>query len=81
MKWYTLQKNVQYFIRIILSNIVRLVLHVLLNRLFYKIQRWSGRASLFIDFFGFIYLFNHMSTFVGYLMPKPFFYKNCSGTI
>ena len=26
-------------------------------------------------------LFNGISTFVGYLMPKPFSYKNRSGTI
>ena len=31
-------------------------------------------------FFGFFF-FNGISTFVGYLMPKPFSKKNSSGTI
>ena len=31
--------------------------------------------------FGLVSLFNDISTFVGYLMPKPFFSKNTSGTI
>ena len=31
--------------------------------------------------FGLVSLFNGISTFVGYLMPKPFSYKNSSGTI
>ena len=31
--------------------------------------------------FGLVWLFNGISTFVGYLMPKPFSLKNCSGTI
>ena len=31
--------------------------------------------------FGLVYLFNGISTFVGYLMPKPFSLKNSSGTI
>ena len=30
---------------------------------------------------GLVSLFNGISTFVGYLMPKPFFEKNSSGTI
>ena len=28
-----------------------------------------------------VFLINGISTFVGYLMPKPFFLKNSSGTI
>ena len=31
--------------------------------------------------FGLVSLFNGKSTFVGYLMPKPSFLKNSSGTI
>ena len=31
--------------------------------------------------FGLVSLFNGISTFVGYLMPKSFSYKNSSGTI
>ena len=31
--------------------------------------------------FGWVSLFNGISTFVGYLMPKPFSEKNSSGTI
>ena len=31
--------------------------------------------------FGLVSLFNGMSTFLGYLMPKPFSEKNSSGTI
>ena len=31
--------------------------------------------------FDLVSLFNGISTFVGYLMPKPFFQKNSSGTI
>ena len=30
--------------------------------------------------FGLVSLFNGISTFVGYLMPKPFSKKNSSGT-
>ena len=30
---------------------------------------------------GLVSLFNDISTFVGYLMPKPSFQKNSSGTI
>ena len=30
---------------------------------------------------GSVSLFHAMSTFVGYLMPKPFSQKDCSGTI
>ena len=33
------------------------------------------------DWFGLVSLFNGISTFVGYLMPKPFSEKNSSGTI
>ena len=33
------------------------------------------------DRFGFVSLFNGISTFVGYLMPKPFSRKNSSGSI
>ena len=31
--------------------------------------------------FGLVSFFNGISTFVGYLMPKPFSKKNSSGTI
>ena len=31
--------------------------------------------------FGLVSLFNGILTFVAYLMPKPFSYKNSSGTI
>ena len=31
--------------------------------------------------FGLVSLFNGISTLVGYLRPKTFSYKNCSGTI
>ena len=34
-----------------------------------------------LTMFGLVSLFNGISTFVGYLMPKPFFKKNSSGTI
>ena len=34
-----------------------------------------------IKWFGLVSLFNGISTFVGYLMPKPFSKKNSSGTI
>ena len=30
---------------------------------------------------GLVSLFNGISTFIGYLMPKPFSVKNSSGTI
>ena len=30
---------------------------------------------------GLVSLFNGISSFVGYLMPKPFSYKNSSGTV
>ena len=35
---------------------------------------------IFLDF-GLVSLFNGISTFVGYLMPKPFSKKNSRGTI
>ena len=31
--------------------------------------------------FGLVFWFNEISTFLGYLMPKPSFEKNSSGTI
>ena len=31
--------------------------------------------------FGLVSLFNGISNFVGYLMPKPFSQKNCNGNI
>ena len=34
-----------------------------------------------IDWFGLFSLFNGISTFVGYLVPKPFSKKNSGGTI
>ena len=34
-----------------------------------------------INHFGLVSFFNGISTFVGYLMPKPFSTKNSSGTI
>ena len=34
-----------------------------------------------INWFGLVSLFNGISTIVGYLMPKPFSYKNSSGNI
>ena len=34
-----------------------------------------------IAWFGLVSLFNGISIFVGYLMPKPFSKKNSSGTI
>ena len=41
-----------------------------------------ARLSFFaVMFFGLVSLFNGISTFVGYLMRKPFFWKNSSGTI
>ena len=41
---------------------------------FYQIKIiWFG--------FGSVSLFNGISTFVGYVMPKPFSEKNSSGTI
>ena len=39
-----------------------------------KIKEYHGKLSL-------VSLFNGISTFVGYLMPKPFSQKNSSGTI
>ena len=38
------------------------------------------RVTMLI-WFGLVSLFNGISTFVGYLMPKPFSKKNSSGTI
>ena len=35
---------------------------------------------IYKDWFGF-FVFNDISTFVGYLTPKPFSKKNSSGTI
>ena len=37
--------------------------------------------ELKVIWFGLVSLFNSISTFVGYLMPKLFFQKNSSGTI
>ena len=34
-----------------------------------------------LSIFGLVFLFNGISAFVGYLMPKPFSSKNSSGTI
>ena len=34
-----------------------------------------------MNLYGLVSLFNGISTFVGYLMPKPFFSKNSRGTI
>ena len=39
-----------------------------------------ARADIY-DWFGLVSLFNGISTFLGYLMPKPFSKKNSSGTI
>ena len=38
---------------------------------------------MFLIIFGLVSvsLSNDILTFVGYLMPKPFFWENCSGTI
>ena len=42
----------------------------------------SGTDNVFFVFFiCFFFLFNGISTFVGYLMPKLFFWKNSSDTI
>ena len=41
----------------------------------------ADRTSEFFVLFGLVSLFNGISTFVGYLMPKPFSKKNSSGTI
>ena len=38
-------------------------------------------GCLFLVRFGLFFFFNGISTFVGYLMPKPFSSKNSSGTI
>ena len=39
------------------------------------------KSLLTTFFFGLVTLFNGISTFVGYLMPKPFSKKNSSGSI
>ena len=45
--------------------------------------RWFFLSEYCYDWFqfGLVSLFNGISTVVGYLMPKPFSYKNSSGTI
>ena len=40
-----------------------------------------GKFVIIIMISGLAPLFNGISTFVGYLMPKPFSKKNSSGTI
>ena len=42
-----------------------------------RIKNWSAASMSFFT----LTLFNGTSTFVGYLMPKPFSKKNSSGTI
>ena len=37
--------------------------------------------KVYYDWFALVSLFNDISTFAGYLMPKPFSHKNGSGTI
>ena len=47
-------------------------------------QRNLSLATAFkhlLDKIGLVWLFNGISNFVGYLMPKPFSKKNSSGTI
>ena len=41
----------------------------------------GGWVFVCVVWFGLVSLFNGISTFVGYLMPKLFFQKNSSGTI
>ena len=48
------------------------------NQGFWLQSEWY---QVWIFRFGLVSLFNGISTFVGYLMPKPFFRKNSSGTI
>ena len=40
-----------------------------------------GKKTVFICRFGVVSLFNGISTFIGYLMPKPFTLKNSISTI
>ena len=44
-------------------------------------ERESQGTVLLAWWFGLVSLFNGISTFVGYLMPKVFSYKNSRGTI
>ena len=52
-----------------------------------QLSYFSGNVLILVslsanfDWFGLVSLFNGISTFVGYLMPKPFPKKNSSGTI
>ena len=39
-----------------------------------------GKKGHTFPMFGFFFLFNGISTILGYLMPYPFFLKNSSGT-
>ena len=41
----------------------------------------NSSSLTYQNFFGLVSLFNGISTFVGYLMPKLFSEKNSSGTI
>ena len=50
-------------------------------QLWAEISRKKGINWLKKNWFGLVSLFNGISNFVGYLMPKPFFLKNISGTI
>ena len=45
-------------------------------------KRHLKRTEIIVaETLGLVSLFNDMSTFVGYLMPKPFSKKNSNGTI
>ena len=75
------KKNMYRYIAldIILKNIFSLSRHslcLLRNGLLDKIWIVSN-----IKWFGMVSLFNGISTFAGYLMPKVFSEKNSSGTI
>ena len=46
-----------------------------------KGSKTNYKANIYFYYLGLVSLFNSISIFVGYLMPKPFSEKNSSGTI
>ena len=72
-----------------LFNITRSIFVQLPSRFFsirfVSVQPWKQcliiYIYIYIYMFGLVSLFKAISTFVGYLMPKPFSKKNSSGTI
>ena len=64
---------------IAIKNTILLIQHGFING---KLTLYNiSKSTDIINHFGLVSLFNGISTFVGYLMPKPFSKKNSSGTI